>query len=83
MDFEEYMSEVEGSKKGNGTVESKTEGEGDDEDDKNGISEDSGSKDGSSDAGDVEYLQLAWENLEVARTICDKWEFHSFSIAIH
>lgn len=78
MDCNEERSRTEGEdekKERNGEVEDEEEDDKLDEGGKDGISEEDGSKDESSDAGDVEYLQLAWENLEVARTICDKLVF--------
>ncbi|CAG9531286.1 unnamed protein product [Cercopithifilaria johnstoni] len=78
INHREERSKIEGKKKDDDVEveekeEKETEDEKDDkfEDNKDGISEHD-SKDESSDAGDVEYLQLAWETLEVARTICDK-----------
>uniref|UniRef100_A0A0R3S169 SHNi-TPR domain-containing protein n=1 Tax=Elaeophora elaphi TaxID=1147741 RepID=A0A0R3S169_9BILA len=83
MDYKEERTKAQ-RKKRKDDVEDEEKDEkdtiedGEEEDDtlveggKNGISEENDSEDESSDTGDVEYLQLAWENLEVARTICDK-----------
>lgn len=65
-DEEREEKETEGEEEGDKLVD----------DSKDEASEESDNKDESSDSGDVEYLQLAWENLEVARTICDKWVFY-------
>uniref|UniRef100_A0A915PGY9 Tetratricopeptide SHNi-TPR domain-containing protein n=1 Tax=Setaria digitata TaxID=48799 RepID=A0A915PGY9_9BILA len=70
---EEEDKSVEEKKQGKIDVEKEGEEDGkSDEDSKDGISEEDDARNESNDAGDVEYLQLAWENLEVARTICDK-----------
>ncbi|KAM3719287.1 Protein HGV2 [Dirofilaria immitis] len=83
VDHKEYRIKIERKEKKNenmqdekkeGKNKAENEEEKDDklDDSEDGISEENDSKDGSSEAGDVEYLQLAWENLEVARAICDK-----------
>ncbi|VDK64520.1 unnamed protein product [Onchocerca ochengi] len=83
IDHKEDRSRTGGKKEENGNMENEEKEKRDevedeeekndrlDEDKKDGFSEENDSKDGS-EAGDVEYLQLAWENLEVARAICDK-----------
>ncbi|VDK67341.1 unnamed protein product [Litomosoides sigmodontis] len=77
MGYKENGRKTEGKRKDNNMEdEEREEKEIEGEDSKDEVSEEvsveSDNKDESTDSGDVEYLQLAWENLEVARTICDK-----------
>ncbi|VDN81616.1 unnamed protein product [Brugia pahangi] len=79
MVHKEEKNKSEGKKEDEKTEDEKKGSVGADDEEEDGKLGESGKNEilevddkGSSDVEDVEYLQLAWENLEVARTICDK-----------
>uniref|UniRef100_A0A1I8EFU6 Tetratricopeptide SHNi-TPR domain-containing protein n=1 Tax=Wuchereria bancrofti TaxID=6293 RepID=A0A1I8EFU6_WUCBA len=79
MDYKEEKNKSGGKNEDEKTENENKGSDGAEDEEEDGKLGESGKDDilavddkGSSDAGDVEYLQLAWENLEVARTICDK-----------